>query len=85
MSAVSPDEVLDDLDALLAESLAPALEESDITIVRLRARAKVSETKAREMLAQWMDERRIIYLGRRRSSNGRTVEAWRISEPKKTK
>ena len=66
------------LDALILEDIPPALEPTDITVMRLVARAKCSPVIAKRVLAEWVEAGKVEYLGKRREARGHKVDAWRL-------
>lgn len=65
------------LDALILRDCPPALEPDDITLARLKERAKCNHKTAEAMIAKWVKAGEAVSIGKRRNGS-RTVEAWRL-------
>lgn len=66
------------LDALLLQDAPPMLDDDDLTVQRLAARAKCGSLKARRMLKEWTEAGRVEHIGKRREPHGHTVDAWKV-------
>ena len=66
------------LDDLIMQDAPPVLEDTDLTVQRLAARAKCGSIKAKRLLLEWTDAGKAEHLGKRRNSQGHSVEAWRL-------
>ena len=73
---MTDEELLDDLDELLAESLPPKLEPHHITRERVRVRTKCSVVRAMCLIAEWVQDGKVKPLGKRTAPNGRLVDVW---------
>ena len=85
---VSPGELqraLSSLDDLIAETLPPALEDGDVTIMMLQAKLGCTYDTAARRLKAWVKQGRAEYLGKRTSTSGHVVKAWRIKVVQVTK
>lgn len=75
---VSQGDLLKALDALILQEMGK-LEEADITLERLRKRAKCGKLKAKAMIEKWMAEGKLRELGKMQDPRGgRLVDAWRL-------
>jgi hypothetical protein len=74
MNPVTPADFAAALDALILRDAPPSLEDSDITVARLKERAKCSHKTAEALIAKWLE---VVSVGQRRNGS-RTVEAWRL-------
>jgi len=74
---VPTEDVLDDLGKLLRDAVPPNLEPHHITLVRIIKRG-ISPNVAARMLAEWIADKKVRPLGKRRAQNGTIVEAWEV-------
>jgi hypothetical protein len=77
MNPVTPADFAAALDALILRDAPPSLEDSDITVARLKERAKCSHKTAEALIAKWLEAGEVVSVGQRRNGS-RTVEAWRL-------
>lgn len=75
---VSLQELEKALDDLIMQDAPAALEEADITIMRLARRAKIGTVRARSMLEEWTKAGKVEYIGKRREERGHRVDAWKL-------
>jgi hypothetical protein len=66
------------LDDLIMQDAPPVLEDTDLTVQRLAARAKCGSVKAKRLLADWTEAGKVEYLGKRRNTQGHNVDGWRL-------
>ena len=75
---ITPDELqkaLLSLDDLIAETLPPALEDGDITIMILRDRLGCTYDTAARRLQEWIEQGKVEFIGKRVSAAGHVVNA----------
>ena len=73
-----PADVASDLDRLLSESVPPRLEPNDITLKRVMDQG-ISANVAKRLIKQWVQDKKVVPLGKRRTRNGIFVDAWRAA------
>lgn len=76
-TTVSQSEFERALEALILEAAPPLLTETDITVDLLMKRAECGKRKARELLAKWEEDGKVVK-GKRRGARGHIKDAWQI-------
>ena len=80
------DEFITDLQKLIDEENAIALQPGDVTVGRVMRQSGRNRHLASRAIQLWVQEGRLVSLGKRRDpSSGLKVDAWKIEEEKCTK
>lgn len=78
MNPVSNTDLLKALDDLILQESPPELSEIDITVSRVKERAKCGDKKAETMIKKWVADGAMEYIGKRRGQRGHKIDAWRL-------
>jgi hypothetical protein len=70
--------VIDEWAALYQREIAPPLAEGEKSLAMIERETGVDNRTAKDLIVKWLADGFIISVGRRRTTRGITVDAWRI-------
>lgn len=72
-----PVKAIDEWAALYERDIAPPLAEGEKSLAMIERETNVDNRTAKDLIAKWLADGKIVSVGKRRMPRGQTVEAWK--------
>ena len=73
-----PIDAIDEWAALYQREIAPPLADGEKSLAMIERETGIDNRTAKDLLAKWLADGSVISVGRRRTTRGITVDAWKI-------